>query len=151
MSHLDSLFVAKDTILHNVGCTALACGDDIMPLRHSASLAMMSRPVDAKLRHIAATRTQTRFLNHFFACHGWQTARCHAEKWNQAFCLAHSVFTPKRGAGTLSERAIRQRNSCMNDFLFCTPRRRSCRAEWREFVFLGATADALRLYRIRDT
>jgi hypothetical protein len=55
MIHLDSLFGTKDTILHNVGCVALVCVDETMPLRHGASLAMVLWPVEAKVRRIAAT------------------------------------------------------------------------------------------------
>jgi hypothetical protein len=67
--------VSKDAILHNVGFAALACVDDVMPLRHGASLATVLRPVGAKLRRIAAVRTQIGVLHQICACHGWQTPR----------------------------------------------------------------------------
>jgi hypothetical protein len=82
----------KDGVLHNVGCAALACVDDIMTLRHGALLAAVLRLVDAKLHRIACVCV----LDQIRACHGGQTERRCAEKWSQAFCPARSV-TYKRG------------------------------------------------------
>jgi hypothetical protein len=81
-------------------------------------MATVLRPVDGKLRRIAAARTQIRVLDQICASHGWQTARksC-TEKWNQAFCQARSVFTPQRRAATLSERAARQENRYIKKYV----------------------------------
>jgi Lon protease-like protein len=104
-THLDNLFVAEYATLRNVGRAAIVCVDDTMPLQHGASLATVSQPVDAKLRRIAAARTQIRVLARICAVHGWQTARRCAEKWSQAYCPARKVFTPQLQAATLFERA----------------------------------------------